>query len=132
LNIQPGLAVVRRSPLVEVVPGRFATMEAGVGEFAVDVIQTDDRAVLRLTGELDVATAPRLREEIDSLTERCVWTVSVDMSSLSFIDSSGMAALVAALKRLRAGGGELTLHSPNLSAMKVLAITGLDKLFPIT
>ncbi len=107
-------------------------MEVGVGEFAVDVIQTNDRAVVRLTGELDAATAPQVREEFDSLIERGVWTVSVDLSSLSFIDSSGLAALIAALKKLRAGGGELTLQSPNLNAMKVLAITGLDKLFPIT
>ena len=68
-------------------------MEVGVGEFAVDVIQTNDRAVVRLTGELDVATAPRVREEIDRLIEHGVWTVIVDLSSLSFIDSSGMAVL---------------------------------------
>ena len=107
-------------------------MEVGFGEFAVDVIQTNDRAVVRLTGELDVATAPRVREEIDRLIEHGVWTVIVDLSSLSFIDSSGMAVFIAALKKLRAGGGELTLQSPNLNAMKVLAITGLDQLFPIT
>src|SRR4051794_25936879 len=96
------------------------TIDTGVGEFTVEVIQSDDWAVLRLTGELDVATAPRVRARIDTLAADGVWTVGVDMSSLSFVDSSGLAALIAAWKKLRAGGGELTLQSPNANAMKVL------------
>ena len=107
-------------------------MQPDLDEFGIVVVESDDRVVLRLTGELDVATAPRVRAELLSLVQRGACTVSIDMASLSFIDSSGLSVLVGGLKRLRESGGDLVLESPSANAMKVLEITGLTRVFSIS
>lgn len=104
----------------------------GPDDFDIDVTQTDGAAVVHVTGELDLATAPRLREEFVRLMDGGVRTVTVDMAQLAFIDSTGLAVLVSALKRLREYGGDLALQSPNPGAMKVFEITGLTKVFAIS
>ena len=73
--------------------------------FALEVTQGEADAVVRLTGELDMATAPALRSELAGLAARGVRTVTVDMAQLNFIDSTGLNVLIADLKRLREGGG---------------------------
>ena len=60
--------------------------------FNLVTARTDDAAVIRVIGELDLATAPQLRE------------VLLDLSELAFIDSSGLSVLATGLKRLRAAG----------------------------
>ena len=80
-------------------------------------------------GELDLSTASRLDEQLVSLADEGVLNVTLDLANLDFIDSSGLQALVAGLKRLRAQGGDLGLRSPRASTLKVLEITGLTGLF---
>jgi anti-sigma B factor antagonist len=103
-----------------------------VENFDMVVTQSGDSAVLSVTGELDLATAPRLREELLALVSCDVCTVTVEMSGLDFIDSTGLAVLISGLKRLRQCGGDLTLQSPNSKTMKVLEITGLTRVFVIS
>ena len=55
----------------------------------------------------------------------------VDLSGLTFIDSTGLHELVVALKRQRARGGEIVLRAPSAQTMRVLEIVGLDQLFTI-
>ena len=107
-------------------------MQSDLHSFGIVVVELEDRVVLRLTGELDVATAPRVRAELVSLVQRGACMVSIDMASLSFIDSSGLSVLVGGLKRLRESGGDLVLESPSANAMKVLEITGLTRIFSIS
>lgn len=100
--------------------------------FGIDVIQTDATAVVRVVGELDLATAPQLRERLAGLTNSGVRTVTVDLAHLDFIDSTGLHVLVSGLKRLRELGGDLWLRSPKPSAMKLFEMTGLSALFAIS
>lgn len=97
--------------------------------FDVFVVHTGRAAVVQVWGELDLSTAPRLDEQLVSLADEGVLDVTVDLADLDFIDSSGLQALVAGLKRLREQGGGLRLHSPKPSTLKVLEITGLTSLF---
>ena len=85
-----------------------------------------------LTGELDIATAPRLREEFQRLAKSGIRAVTVDLARLTFIDSTGLSVLVMAMKRLRHDGGDLALRSPNATALRVFEVTGLTKVFAIT
>ena len=93
--------------------------------------RTPDAAVVRVIGELDLATAPQLREVFSDLAALGGLHVTVDLSELAFIDSSGLSVLATGLKRLREGGGDLALRSPNPAAMKTLEITGLTSVFAI-
>jgi anti-sigma B factor antagonist len=101
-------------------------------DFHVDVLDIDRGAVVTVLGELDLATAPRLRQELVRLVERGVRLVTVDMSGLRFIDSTGLGVLVSALKRLRSYGGDLILRSPDQRALRSLTISGLLGMFTVT
>ena len=98
-------------------------------EVAVEVI--DGWQVLRLAGEVDVATAPRLRDRLVQLINEGPPRLVVDMSGLSFIDSMGLGALVSGLKRARAHDGDLRLAGPSDHVAKVLEITRLDQAFVV-
>ena len=65
------------------------------------VVETDGAAVVRVIGELDCATSPRLRDEFIGLINRGIRSVTVDLARLDFIDSTGLGVLVSAMKRLR-------------------------------
>ena len=92
----------------------------------------DDAAVVSLSGDLDVATAPRLRDELLGLSNRGIRAVMVDLAQLEFIDSSGLGVLVSALRRFREHGGDLALQSPKPAALKIFEMTGLTTVFAIS
>lgn len=93
--------------------------------------RTDGAAVVRVIGELDLATAPQLRDVFADLTGQGTIHVTVDLSEMAFIDSTGVTVLVSGLKRLHDAGGDMALESPKASAMKVFEITGLTSVFTI-
>ena len=79
-------------------------------------------------GEIDVATAPELGRRLDAAIEASPGSViDVDFSAVSFIDSSGLGALVAAQRRARATGGELWVSNLRTNLRTVFELTGLDK-----
>jgi anti-sigma B factor antagonist len=91
----------------------------------------DGWQVLTLAGEVDVATAPRLRDRLVQLITEGPPRVVVDLSGLTFIDSMGLGALVSGMKRARAHDGDLRLAGPSDHVAKVLAITRLDLAFTV-
>jgi anti-sigma B factor antagonist len=93
---------------------------------------TDERAVvLRVFGEVDVATAPALRDPLLALARRQSSFGIVDMTEVSFIDSTGLSALVTARKRLQTEGCELRLVISRPNVRKVFDVTGLSDFFAI-
>jgi anti-anti-sigma factor len=96
------------------------------GEFRVVDVVLDGSIVVVVEGDLDVASVPTLRLALDQLPSNC--RVVLDLSSVLFMDSSGLGLLVRQLaSRLDAGG---SLHIRNSSAVvrRVVEITGLDAL----
>ena len=87
---------------------------------------------MRLLGELDMSTAPRLGDELARLASDGATMVTVDLSDLAFIDSTGLSVLITGLKRLRQQGGDMVLRSPTPGTRKVLEITGLTEVFSIS
>jgi anti-sigma B factor antagonist len=90
-----------------------------------------DRTVVAVTGEIDVYTAPKLREQIVSLVDEGQYHLVVDMSGVEFLDSTGLGVLVGGLKRVRAHDGSLALVCNEERILKIFRITGLTKVFPI-
>jgi anti-sigma B factor antagonist len=84
-------------------------------------------------GELDIASAPQLRDAmLDVLAGRNdPFTITLDMSGIEFVDSTGLGVLVAVLKRMRFVGGDLVIRAPSTSLRKLFGLTGLDKVFTI-
>jgi len=103
-----------------------------IGEdFKVTVNYGADHVEMFLFGELDSYTAPDLRDAFAGVTESGHRIVVVDMAGLSYIDSTGLGVLVAALKRLRDQRGELRLRNLTEQAHTVFEITGLLSVFTI-
>ena len=80
---------------------------------------------MALVGELDMDSAPKLRLALDPLIADGPEEIILNLSALTFIDSSGIAALVMAQKDLVAMGRRLSVRSPRANVIRVLEITGL-------
>ncbi len=102
------------------------------GQFRLDVVdRSGPLATADLVGELDLFTAPQLHDGLTTLFDEGVRSLTLDLSRLEFIDSTGLAELVRALKRHRECGGDLILCRPRPSTTKVLEISGLDRVFTV-
>lgn len=83
--------------------------------------------VLRLEGRLNLVAAPRLKATIDEVVATGTVFVVVDMGQVTFMDSSGLGALIAGLKRARQGHGDLRLCSVSEQVSTVLELTNLNR-----
>lgn len=97
----------------------------------VKVDKQDRATVLTLRGEIDVYTAPRLRQAIVDLVEEGERHLIVDMDNVDFLDSTGLGVLVGGLKRVKTNEGSLSIVITQDKILKIFEITGLDKVFPI-
>src|ERR1700760_2315105 len=103
-----------------------------MSEFSLDTIgPVGDCAVLRVAGEVDVYTAPRLRERIRELAGAGTGHLIADLSEVDFLDSTGLGVLVGGLKRVREDGGSLALAVRTPRILRVFQITGLTKAFAV-
>jgi anti-sigma B factor antagonist len=88
-------------------------------------------SVLTLRGEIDVYTAPRLRQAIVDLVNGGATRVVVDMGKVDFLDSTGLGVLVEGLKRARSKDSDLAIVATQDKILKIFDITGLNKAFII-
>lgn len=105
-------------------------MEGGM-DLGLDVSERNGFTVLAVKGEVDVYTAPRLRERLVELVGEGNYKIVVDLGEVEFLDSTGLGVLVGGLKRLRSHDGDLTLVCTQHRILKVFEITGLTKVFSI-
>ncbi|MFC8192847.1 STAS domain-containing protein [Cellulomonas sp. NPDC057328] len=84
-------------------------------------------AVLRPQGRLTMVTAGELKAEVDRVVEAGDAVVVVDLTDTSFMDSSGLGALVGGLRRARAAGGDLRIACVGAQVMTVLRLTTMDR-----
>jgi anti-sigma B factor antagonist len=100
-------------------------------ELSLVTRSVSDRIVLEIGGEIDVYTAPRLRERLVEVAGTGDARIVVDLGRVDFLDSTGLGVLVGAHRRLRAAGGSLNLVCPHERLLKIFRITGLDTVFEI-
>jgi anti-sigma B factor antagonist len=89
------------------------------------------RTVVEVSGEIDVYTAPRLRETLVSLVDGGNYHLIIDMEGVQFLDSTGLGVLVGGLKRVRAHDGGIDLVCTQGRIIRIFRITGLHKVFSI-
>lgn len=100
-------------------------------DLGLDVMEQNGYTILSVKGEVDVYTAPRLRERLVELVTEGARKIIVDLEQVEFLDSTGLGVLVGGLKRLRSNEGDLSLVCTQTRILKVFEITGLTKVFSI-
>ena len=95
--------------------------------FDVTTTERPDGVQIALSGELDLASAARLEDELKSIEGSNPGVVVLDLQALSFMDSSGLRALLAADARARERGGRLVIVRGDERVQRVLRITRLDE-----
>ncbi len=91
----------------------------------------EDGPVVVLSGEADTTTAPQLREMLAAQLDAGARLVTVDASGLSFLDSASLRVLVLAARALQGRHGMLVLARPQPIVVRLLEITGADKLLDV-
>jgi len=100
-------------------------------DLKIDVGEKDGVVLLKLNGEVDVYTAPKLKSRLIDLVDQGKFKIIVDLEEVDFMDSSGLGVLVGGLKRVRSHDGAIALICTQENILKIFRITGLVKVFPI-
>ena len=100
-------------------------------DLKLDHHNKDGIEIVDVEGEIDVYTAPRLRELLIDLVNNGHYQLVVNMEKVEFLDSTGLGVLVGGLKRVRAHDGSLDLVCTQERILKIFRITGLTKVFGI-
>jgi anti-sigma B factor antagonist len=100
-------------------------------DLQLETRQEGDVAVIAAAGEVDVFTAPGLDSEITAQLADGRTRLVVDLSEVSFLDSTGLGVLVKGLKGAREAGGTLHLVVTSERIRKIFDITGLDAAMPL-
>ncbi|RCG28218.1 anti-sigma factor antagonist [Sphaerisporangium album] len=87
--------------------------------------------VVEVEGEVDVYTAPKLRELLIELVNEGHFHLLLNLDRVEFLDSTGLGVLVGALKRVRGHDGSLELVCTQERVLKIFRVTGLVKVFGI-
>jgi anti-sigma B factor antagonist len=99
--------------------------------WGLETRRQDGRAHVLPAGELDVDAAPSLLAAVVEQLEAGATEVVLDLSGVSFIDSSGLGALVGCWRRVKNAGATLIMANPGEDVRMTLEITGLDQILPI-
>ena len=101
-------------------------------EFAITEHPIDaDRHVLAVRGEIDLFTAPELKQVLAESIEGGRIRIIVDLTETTFLDSTALGVLIGTVKRLRSRDGRLTIVNVDQNIAKTFEITGLDQIFKI-
>ena len=104
----------------------------GTPTFSVHAVRRGNESFVELTGELDLLSAPQLREIlVEIFDEDRPRRLVLDLSDLIYMDSTGLSVFVTAHKRASASGTEFCLTHPNASVRRLLQITALDQIFVV-
>ena len=91
----------------------------------------DGIEVVDVGGEIDIYTAPRLRDLLIDLVSKNNYQLVVNVDKVEFVDSTGLGVLVGGLRRVRAHDGSLDLVCTRERILKIFRLTGLTKVFDI-
>src|SRR4030081_410208 len=94
-------------------------------DLSIETEKVGDAVVLHVAGEVDVFTAPQLREALVGAIEEGSRDVVVDLQGVDFLDSTGLGVLVAGLKRVRQYGGDLSLVCTREYMLEIIYTSGL-------
>src|SRR5438309_8273211 len=98
----------------------------------VTVNRNAESATLSVAGEVDLTSAAKLEDAVSELADGSLRRLVIDLSSVSFMDSTGLRVLLKANKLLEGSGGTLVLGEPSEQVRRLLDVSGLNEHFQIT
>jgi anti-sigma B factor antagonist len=112
-------------------PQTYDPVQRGV-PFAVQRGTLDDRiGLIALCGEVDISTSPRFKEALQALIDDGLTDVVVDLTEVTFIDSTALGVLVGAVRKLHPLQGRLVVVAEGHAVMRPVTLTGLDRVFTV-
>lgn len=100
-------------------------------DLSIQTAHAGSTVFVTVRGEVDIATAPLLRAVLDGVYAAVPHRVEIDLSGVAFLDSQALTTLIAARRRLAARGAALVLRAPSRPVVRVLAASGLDRVFDL-
>jgi anti-sigma B factor antagonist len=98
--------------------------------FEIAVVHDRESATVTLSGELDIATVSRVEEAVAATLTGEVRTLTIDLSGLGFVDSSGLRLFIVLDQRATEQGWELRLLRPDAQVLTVFQISGVEENLP--
>jgi anti-anti-sigma factor len=98
--------------------------------FEIESVREEDGARLTLSGELDIATVPRVEAAVNATLTAKVRTLTIDLSGLGFVDSSGLRMFIVLAQRAGLEGWTMRLVPPAEQVMKVFRVSGVLESLP--
>jgi len=95
---------------------------------AIDVVEDGEYHVVKLKGEIDVYTAPKLKEKIIPLTEQEGNKVKIDLKNTYYLDSTGLGVFISAYKSTKKNNSELRLIHVQDRVLRLFKVTGLHEI----
>jgi anti-sigma B factor antagonist len=108
-----------------------ASKEPAAVKLSVSTSERDDVAVVTVSGEVDVYTAPQLRSALEDQMVNGQTRIVIDLEEVGFLDSTGLGVLVGRLKAVTKAGGWLRVVCTEERILRLFAITGLDQVLPV-
>jgi len=97
----------------------------------IEYEQSTDGSLIRVAGEVDLYSSPELRKAILKATSSAKGELAIDLSGVTYIDSSGVATLVEGLRSAREHDASFALVAPSSAVMQVLELARLDSVFEV-
>jgi anti-sigma B factor antagonist len=94
-------------------------------------VSSPEPGVLALEGEIDLHESPAVREKLNPLIDAKLPRIVVDLSGVSYIDSSGLALFIEAMQRIQSYGGKFALCGLTATVRTIFEIARLDQVFQI-
>ena len=101
-----------------------------LGELTIRSVREGEVHTIALTGELDLSSADAVEKELARAEASDAQTILLDLSGLSFMDSTGVRLVVTAHARSRADADRLTLRRGQAAVQRVMELSGVDALLP--
>ncbi len=97
----------------------------------IQVEESNGISIFRIEGDIDINSSPEVKKSFDAAIKGKKEKILVNLESVNYVDSSGLATLVEILKNMRSYGGKLKLTNLSPKVRGLFEITKLDKLFDI-
>lgn len=100
-------------------------------DLEIDIDKNEKKSIVTLIGEIDIFTAPKLKEALLPLTQQGGHVLEVDFNQVSYMDSTGLGVFISALKSTKEHNSDMKIINLQERVLRLFTITGLDKVINI-